>query len=88
MLLKKFSNSDSESFFIHMHLVFWVFMFLYSYFIHLSAYLFIHLYLFVYFVFIYFVCYATGHICGLRGDLRDVKSGSVMLCCFLSTEKL
>lgn len=40
-----------------LHLVFWVFIFLYSYFIHLSAHSFICMYVFIYFVFIYFVCY-------------------------------
>lgn len=90
MLLKKFFNSDSESFsFIHTHLVFWVFIFLCPYFIHLSAYLFIHLYLFILFVI------ATGHICTplwstwrFDGFQIQIRDSDAFLLFFLSTNIL
>lgn len=101
MLLKKFSNSDSESFsFIASCLLgFHLFIFIFYSFICSFIHSFIHLYLFIYlfsiYLFsIYLFCLLSPQatstpLCGLLGDLRDFKasSGTVMLLfCFLSTE--
>lgn len=73
-----------------LHLVFWVFIFLYSYFIHLSAHSFICMYVCIYLFCIYLFCLLSPQatstpLCGLLGDLRDFKasSGTVMLLRFV-----
>lgn len=88
MLLKKFSNSDSESFsFIAACLLgFHLFIFIFYSFICS----FIHMYVCIYLFCIYLFCLLSPQatstpLCGLLGDLRDFKasSGTVMLLRFV-----
>lgn len=88
MLLKKFSNSDSESFSFIASCLLGFHLFIFIFYSFICS--FIHLYVCIYLFCIYLFCLLSPQatstpLCGLLGDLRDFKasSGTVMLLCFV-----
>lgn len=88
MLLKKFSNSDSESFSFIASCLLGFHLFIFIFYSFICS--FIHLYVCIYLFCIYLFCLLSPQatstpLCGLLGDLRDFKasSGTVMLLRFV-----
>lgn len=88
MLLKKFSNSDSESFSFIASCLLGFHLFIFIFYSFICS--FIHMYVCIYLFCIYLFCLLSPQatstpLCGLLGDLRDFKasSGTVMLLCFV-----